>query len=171
MKLTRAVVAGGGAALVVVLLLLAAQRILGVPTDLGTLLGTLALPDGGVGAWLVGTAGQVVVGAAAGALYAAVFEFVFRRAGPLAGLAVAVPHVVVAGLAVGFLPVWLGTGTEAVPGAFLGFGGARAVVCFVAAHLLFGALVGWCYGRTRHRAAAPAPRWRDLPVPDETGVA
>lgn len=162
MKLGRAVASGVLGALLVLVLLWLARWLLGTPTDLARLLGNVLLPGAGRLAWWSGVALQLVVGAAAGVVYAAVFEYAMRRAGPLAGVGVAIPHAAIAGLLVGFLPLWRWPIASPLPGAFLAFAGATAAACFIVAHLAFGALVGLCYGRTRHRATAPAPVWREL---------
>ena len=165
MKLARAVVGGGIGALLTVLLLALAQRMSGAATDVSTVIGALVFSSGGGVAWCVGAATQLVIGAVAGVLYAAAFEWVFRHAGAVVGLLVAIPHAVVAGLAIGFAPVWLRAAPDALPGAFLAFAGPAAAACFIAAHLVFGAFVGVWYGETIHRTATPAVTWHDVPSP------
>ena len=82
--------------------------------------------------WLAGAAAQLVVAIVAAIVYAVIFEFVTRRAGPLIGLAIAVPHVIVAGLAMGFIPAFplidAGIGP---PGAFMEYRGRWVIATFV----------------------------------------
>jgi hypothetical protein len=126
------------------------------------MIGELVLPDAGAAAWALGALLQLVLGAVTGIAYAIVFEFVFRHAGWLAGLAVALPHVLVAGIAVAWFRVGAGPDDAALAGAFMAFAGAAAAAWFVGAHCVYGAVVGACYGPTRHAASAPAVAWREL---------
>jgi hypothetical protein len=114
--------------------------------------------------WLTGAAAQLIIAAIAGVVYAVIFEIVTRRAGALIGFAIAVPHAVVAGLAIGFIPVSrlidAGIGP---PGAFMEYRGAWVVATFVLAHLAFGTLMGSLYGTAQH-APHTTRQWRDITI-------
>jgi hypothetical protein len=79
------------------------------------------------------------------------------------GIVVALGHVVIAGLAVGFLPA---TGLIAAditpPGAFMEYRGGYVVLAFVLAHLAFGAIVGALYGVPRLDVPTSIVAWRDV---------
>jgi hypothetical protein len=113
--------------------------------------------------WLAGAAAQLAIAIIAAIVYALIFELVTRRAGPLIGLAIAVPHAIVAGLAMGFVPasrlIDSGIGP---PGAFMEFRGPWVIVTFVLAHLAFGALVGKLYGSAHHAPAAARYRVQEI---------
>lgn len=169
MKIVRALVSGLVGAVATVLLFLAAHVVLGPAADPSVVIGQLVLPDSGAAAWALGALLQLVLGTVTGIAYAIVFEFVFRHAGWLAGIAVAIPHVVVAGLAVAWFRVGVGPYDPALAGAFLAFAGLAAAVWFVAAHCAYGAIVGACYGATRHRASAAAVTWHEAHVEGAEG--
>jgi hypothetical protein len=113
--------------------------------------------------WLAGFVAQLIVAVIAAIVYAAIFEWVTRRAGFWIGVAIAVPHLVIAGLIVGFLPAdpLIAAGLRA-PGAFFEYEGVWAVIAFICAHLAFGAVVGTIYGATRHPATAAPRIWLDV---------
>jgi hypothetical protein len=130
--------------------------------DLTALAAAAATGRTGDAVWLAGCAAELVVGAVAGLVYAVIFEWVTRRGGALVGLAVAIPHLVVAGFAVGFLP-----GTRVItagvmpPGAFLEYWGGWVVAAFIAAHLIFGVVVGAIYGKPGTSGAGAGVVWLD----------
>jgi hypothetical protein len=165
-KTGRAIRAGIEGAIVVVTALILVGWISGASSDLCRLGGVILMGRLDVVGWLAGAAAQLVIAIIAAIIYAAIFEFVTRRAGPLIGLAIAVPHVIVAGLAVGFIPaaplIDAGIGP---PGAFMEFRGPWVVVTFVLAHLAFGALVGKLYGRAHHSPVRSSYRWTEITAP------
>ena len=165
MKIRRAVVAGLAGCLVVI----AAMMIVGTMTDRGAdlcaLAGAVVTGRDGAGAWLVGLVAQVVVAIVAALVYAAIFEWIVRRAGALMGFAIALAHVAVAGIAVGFLPVsgMLSAGMSP-PGAFLEYRGWWVIGTFVLAHLAFGVIVGMVYGKPLHSIETMRGTWNDVTV-------
>jgi hypothetical protein len=163
MKLARAIgsgLLGGGVAGVV---FCAGIWPLHANSDVVALFGVMIVSGGGVVAWLIGCMVQLVVAAIVGVIYAVVFEWVTRRSGALVGLLIAIPHLVVAGLAMGFIPMGGGELGVGHPGAFLEYRGALAIVVFVIAHLLYGITVGVAYGRPRHALPAERPlTWEDV---------
>jgi hypothetical protein len=165
-KVGRAIVAGIAGGIVVVTALIVVGWIAGASSDLCRLGGVILTGRTDAVGWLAGAAAQLGVAIIAAIVYAAIFEFVTRRAGPLIGLAVAVPHVIVAGLAIGFIPasrlIEAGIGT---PGAFMEFRGAWVIATFVLAHLAFGALVGKLYGRVQHSPVRAGYRWTEITAP------
>lgn len=163
MKLLRAVAAGILGAVLVYLIVLASGVLSSRYADLCLLSGASLTGELGPGTWLIGAAGQLVVAVVAAIVYAVIFEWVTRRAGPVVGFIVALGHVVVAGIAVGFMPAGrLLAADVAPPGAFMEYRGLLVVGGFILAHLAFGTLVGVLYGRPRHRADVPAVVWRDV---------
>lgn len=163
MKLTRPILAGVVGVVIVYIIVLFGGELSGRSTDLCYLLGASisARLDGWT--WLLGAVGQLVIGIVAALVYAAVFEWVTRRAGVMVGFAVALAHVVVAGIATGFLPAQrlLDAGLDP-PGAFLEYRGLFAIMAFVIAHLLFGCIVGVLYGRPRHTVVEWRATWIDV---------
>ena len=163
MKTGRAIVAGIVGGIVVVAALILVGWMSGASADLCRLGGVVLTGRMDAIGWLAGAAAQLVIAIIAAFVYAAIFELVTRRAGPLIGLAVAVPHVIVAGLAMGFIPVSrlidAGIGP---PGAFMEFRGPWVIATFVLAHLAFGALVGRLYGNVRHATATARYVWKEI---------
>jgi hypothetical protein len=151
MKIGRAVLAGVLGVVLVYAIVWSAGKLSDHPADLCLLLGSSATADDGGATWALGAAGQLAVGIIAALVYAAIFEWVTQRAGPIVGFVVALGHVVVAGIATGFLPAGqlVDAGIDP-PGAFLEYRGLVVMGAFVVAHLLFGVLVGTLYGRVRH---------------------
>jgi hypothetical protein len=164
MKLSRAVVGGliGGVAVMAIVWL--GGWASGSDGDLSALLGAVITHDDGLLAWTIGCVVQLVVAAVAAIVYAAIFEWVARRGGAIVGLVVAMGHVVVAGLAVGFLPVdgIVAAGLQP-PAAFMEYRGLWVLTAFIVAHLLFGVIVGAMYGRTIHWATRSSVQWREVP--------
>ena len=163
MRIGRAISAGIVGGIVVVVALCVIGWITGANSDLCMLGGVVLTGRLDAIGWLAGAAAQLVVAIIAAIVYALIFEFVTRRAGPLIGLAIALPHAIVAGLAMGFIPasrlIDAGIGP---PGAFMEYRGPWVVATFVLAHLAFGALVGKLYGNARHTPAAARYQWTDI---------
>jgi hypothetical protein len=134
--------------------------------DLAALTATTLLRSADGAAWIVGLLVQLVIGVVAAFAYATVFALVTRRAGVVIGLLTAIPHVVIAGLVVGFVPAdRIVAGGILPPGAFYEYRGLACTIAFVAAYLVFGAIVGGLHARTVHVAAPPNVRWIDVPRP------
>jgi hypothetical protein len=163
MKLGRAILAGIAGGIVVVTAMCVSGWITDANADLCRLGGVVLTGRLDAIGWLAGAAAQLAVAIIAAIVYAAIFELVTRRAGPLVGLAIAVPHVIVAGLAMGFVPasrlIDAGIGP---PGAFMEYRGPWVIATFVLAHLAFGALVGSLYGLAQHAPAAGSYRWKEI---------
>lgn len=165
MKPGRAAVAGVIGAVIVYLIIYVAGAASGHHADLCLLLGASITGAAGGISWVVGAIGQLVIAVIAALIYAAIFEWVTRRAGPFVGCIVGLAHVVVAGIATGFLPAHrLIEADIGVPGAFLEYRGLATVIGFVVAHLLFGTIVGALYGRVRHFVADSRVVWRDVSI-------
>lgn len=150
MRVRRALGAGVLATVAALLVAGALRWATGATLDPAEPLGRLLLPESwttwrGV-ALATGVVAHVVGGALLGVGYAAVFEWVTHRAGALVGLALAVPHAVVTGLAFAFFPLLRPALFAAdPPGAFLEYGGAGAALSLVAFVLVYGTLVGTLY--------------------------
>jgi hypothetical protein len=162
-KVGRALLAGFVGAVVAVLSFLVAHLVLGPAADPSSLLGSIVFPADPRAAWALGALLQLIGGSIAGIAYAIVFEFVFRHAGALVGVAAAIPHVTIAGIAVAWMHVGGTRNDPALAGAFLAFNGVLTAAWFVATHLVLGAVIGLCYGPTRHPASAAPVVWRELP--------
>jgi len=166
MKLERVIVAGVVGGCAVLLIVWAGGLLAHADGDLVGLSAAALFARAGWIAWVGGLIAQLVVAVAAAIAYAIVFEWVTRRANALIGLAVALPHVIIAGLVVGFLPASrLIAGDVMPPGAFYEFRGAWCIAAFVAAHLAFGVLVGAMYGRTRHTMPTVTYRFVEVAQP------
>lgn len=163
MKLTRPVLAGIIGVVIVYIIVLLGGKLSGRSTDLCYLLGASISAHLDSWTWLLGALGQLMIGIVAALVYAAIFEWVTRRAGAAVGFVVGVAHVVVAGIATGFLPAQrlLDAGLDP-PGAFLEYRGLLAIVAFVLAHLLFGCIVGILYGRPHHTILEWRATWLDV---------
>jgi hypothetical protein len=164
MRLSRAISAGVvGCAIVVALVWLGGQ-IDHTDADLPALAASIVFGDTGTAAWIGGLVTQLIIATVAAFVYAGVFEFVTERANVWLGLAIAVPHVIVAGLVVGFLPASrMIEGGVTPPGAFFEYRGLWCVVAFIVAHLAFGAVVGLLYAPTRHAYPRAHRRWSEAP--------
>jgi hypothetical protein len=163
MKLRRAIAAGVLGAVLVYLIVLAAATLSSSHADLCLLIGASITGRLGGWSWLIGAVGQLIVAMVAAIVYAAIFEWVTRRGGAIVGFIIALGHVVVAGIAVGFMPTSrLIAADMAPPGAFMEYRGLLVIAAFILAHLAFGTSVGMLYGRTRHRTEVPVVVWRDV---------
>jgi hypothetical protein len=163
MRSRRAVLAGVVGGITVLAIVWAGGYASGANADLVALTAAIVLGRVTIATWIVGLCAQLAIAIVAALLYAAVFEWITRRAGVLIGLAIAVPHVVVAGLAVGFLPGdrLIGAGI-APPGAFYEYRGFWCLAAFIAGHLVFGSIVGAMYGPTRHVAPWTKRVWSEV---------
>jgi uncharacterized membrane protein len=163
MRVSRVFLSGMIGCIVAVAIMVAAARLSGSAADICTLTGAVAIGRTEALGWFVGFIVQLVIAVIAAFVYACIFEWVTRRAGPLIGLAIAVPHVVIAGLSIGFLPAAPLIAHGIAPAAaFLEYDGGWTVVGFVCAHLAFGFLVGSLYGKTRHAIPANRREWRNV---------
>lgn len=164
MKSGRAIIVGIIGAIVVMLIVWLGGRVGGASADLAALTAASIAGRTDVSTWLAGVVTQLVLGACAALVYAALFEWLFEHAGSWLGLAVAVPHAIVAGLILGFLPAdrLIAAGLTP-PGAFYEFAGGWCIAAFVVAHLAFGWFVGAAYGRTRHTVHSTPRAWTEVP--------
>lgn len=143
MAYPRAFLAGAFAGIVMSLLMVA-TRLAGVAVTLEMMMGTMVF-DAGPVAWVAGFVMHVVLSGLIGIAYLWVFESVTKRGGVARGMAVSVPHLVIAGVAMGaVVPAVHRLIPESVagPGYFLASQGLAGIVAFVLLHLVFGAIVG-----------------------------
>jgi uncharacterized membrane protein len=163
MRISRVLLSGVVGCIVAVAIMVLAARLSGSAVDICTLTGALVIGRTDALGWAVGFIVQLTIAVIAAFVYAGIFEWVTRRAGALIGLAIAVPHVVIAGLSIGFVPAAPLIAHNVAPaGAFLEYEGGPAIVAFVCAHLAFGAVVGSLYGKTRHTIPANRREWRNV---------
>lgn len=164
MKKRRAVVTGIVSGLLVLILVWIGGLLGHTDADLSALTAAVVFRRADGPAWFGGFAAQLLVGAIAGVVYAVCFEWATRRAGVLIGLVIAIPHTIIAGVTIGFLP-----GPRIIaaglmpPGAFYEYRGAWCVAALIVAHLVFGALVGVAYGPTIRTSSRSHRRWSDIP--------
>ncbi len=162
MKVRRALFSGVIGSVLVLILVWMGGRLGDADADLAALTAAVLFRNAAGAAWVGGFVAQLIVGAIAGVVYCGIFELVTERAGAWIGLAVAIPHAIIAGLAVGFLPAhrMLDAGV-APPGAFYEFRGAWCIAAFVLAHLAFGCSIGAMYGQTTHTYARVRRHWAE----------
>jgi uncharacterized membrane protein len=166
MRSRRLILSGIVGCIVVVAIVAAAERLSGSSADICSMAGALVIGRTDALGWLIGFIVQSVIAVIAAFVYGAIFEQVTRHAGAMIGLAIAIPHAIIAGLGVGFIPADpLLARNLAPPGAFLEYEGVWAALAFVCAHLVFGIVVGSLYGRTRH--TIPTTRVRAHRVEDQ----
>jgi hypothetical protein len=166
MKPGRAVAAGIVGCGAVLLVVWFAGEVTGVDGDLVALSSAAVFGRVTTVSWLAGLIVQLAVGIVAAIVYATIFEWVTRRGGPLIGSIIGIPHAMVAGLVVGFLPgARLIDAGIAPPGAFLEYRGAWCIAAFIAAHIAFGWIAGAVYGSSRNRVATSGRVWREIPPP------
>ena len=162
MKFSRVVIAGVLGAVLVYAIVRVTGALTSMPADLCELLGSSITAADSVWTWLLGGVVQLALGIVSSFVYAAIFEWVTQRAGAAVGLLVGIAHVVVAGVATGFLPAGrLIEAGLAPPGAFMEYRGILVVVAFAVAHLAFGMTVGALYGRPLHKINARRTVWRE----------
>jgi len=163
MNVRRTILAGTVGFVIVVTVIALTGEVVGSDGDICALAGTVLTGQRDALGLAVGFAANLVVALVAAFVYAAVFEWVTRRAGAIVGFLLAIPHMMLAGLVVGFLPAG---GLERYgltpPGGFLEYRGGWVVAAFVIAHLAFGVVVGALYGDTCHRVPSARPVWRDI---------
>jgi uncharacterized membrane protein len=163
MRIRRLIFSGIVGGIVAVAIIVVTERLAGSTIDICTIAGVLVTGRTDPAGWLVGFVVQLVIAVIAAFVYAALFEWVTRRPGSLVGLAIAIPHTIVAGLSVGFLPGDSLLARDVPPsGAFLEYEGWWAVLAFVGAHLVFGVLIGLMYGKTRHAIPSTRRLWLDV---------
>ncbi len=143
----------GGAAVTVILTL---ARMVGIPANIGMMLGTTFGLMPGSGTWLLGFVIHLVVSGLIGIVYATVFEFLLHQSGSAAGLGTAIIHAILAGLFMGIVPMMNPTIPEIMPapGLFLSNLGGPGVVLFFVMHLIYGWIVGAWYGPVLHPVTA-----------------
>jgi hypothetical protein len=130
-----------------------------LPRNVGLMLGSLVLREVSLSAWALGMLIHLCLGGVFAVGYAWIFDAVLRRSGAALGLGVAAAHVAVAGPLLLLVPRVhpLVPGLLPAPGAYLASLGAFGVPVFVAAHLLFGVIVGGIHAdlplAAPHRAA------------------
>lgn len=153
MKLDRAFWAGVVAGVAMVSLLWVG-RLLGLHADFAEIWGTMLLPPG-VASWLLGLVIHLLISGLVALAYAWAFETITHRAGAGAGMLLAIPHAIIAGILLGLVPAVtpLGVAGHPAPGAFMAHGSVLGVVVFFLAHLLYGALVGVLYAPFLHPSA------------------
>jgi len=147
----------GAAAMTAVMLAARGLDLSGI--DLELLLGSLVTSTLGFGPWFLGLGIHFMIGAGFGMVYAALME-TFNKSGWRAGLAIACVHVLAAGLIlplIGAAHPLVRTGLLPSPGPFASGMGGAAVVLFVLLHLLYGVIVGACYGVVSPAAEEPDP--------------
>jgi hypothetical protein len=151
MKANRAFFAGVLGGLVMTILLGVARGVGLAELNLEMTLGTVAIrPD--LNAWILGLFLHILLAGVFALLYGQLFE-VFRRAGPLMGVAVGLSHAVVVGVILGVLSrlhPTVGTAALPDPGFFATNLGATDVIIFFAVHVVFGMIVGTLYEKPLH---------------------
>ncbi len=163
MKAGRAIILGIVGCVLVLGIVWVGGRLEHTDADLSALAAAVLFARADGLAWIGGFITQLVVGAIAGLVYAACFEWVTERAGPLIGLAIGIPHAIVAGIIIGLLPGQrMLDAAIAPPGAFYEYRGLWCVIAVVLAHLVFGTFVGALYGPTRHTYARSHRRWAEV---------
>jgi hypothetical protein len=146
---------------VVMTLLLWLCRMLGVTAyDPSLDLGSIFTEDTSTSAWALGFVARILIGVFVAFAYAEVFEAwagaTWRR-----GLLLAIPHALIAGLALLTLPSLhpLMPGDLAAPGFMALNHGWITVIVFILMHLAYGAIVGGLYEvRPEHALRRPLSR-------------
>lgn len=163
MKLSRTLVIGLLGAILAVGIERVAGWVVGRDADLCRLAGVVLTGSATTMSMLVGCAAQLIVAVISAYVYAVIFEYVTGRAGALTGFVIGLGHVIVAGLAVGFMPgERLMNAGVMPPGAFMEYRGVIVLAGFLLAHVAFGTFVGATYGATVHVASPAPPRWREV---------
>ena len=167
MKLVRAIGAGLVGTGVVLLVVWGVGRLTQTDGDLSALAAAVVFGVLNTLTWWLGLILQLIVGVVVAIVYATIFEWITRRAGLLLGLAIGIPHAILAGLGVGALPAsrMIDAGIMP-PGAFYEYRGAWCIVAFVLAHVAFGCIVGAAYGQTRHGVPWVSRPWRAVARPE-----
>lgn len=125
-----------------------ARNLMGMEVHLEQILGTLFGGPPTLGKTLMGFVLHLVLSGMIALLYAVGFEKVTQRASAGLGVLFSLPHIVLAGIFMGYiLPVMHPLVPEqmAGPGPFMSNLGILGVVAFVMLHLIYGAIVGAMY--------------------------
>lgn len=148
---------GGVMGALVMTLAMGIGRVFHVPVNLEALLGSLLTGKLSFGTWCLGLALHLGIGAGLGMVYAFVLEAAFRRSSWALGVAVSVPHLVLAGVGLGLIAAIHPLLPDALvdPGMFMMDLGPPAFAGFVILHLVFGAIVG---GMCARREPERTPR-------------
>lgn len=140
----------GGAMMSAILL---AGRMLGMEgPNLELMTGSLVTGTISMTAWLTGYVIHLAVSGGIACIYSRAFEKITEEAGAALGIAFSVPHLVISGILLGFLP-WIHPlmggspqmitpGTMGAPGFFAVNYGATGSFAFILVHLVYGAFVG-----------------------------
>lgn len=124
-------------------------KAIGMPMDMPLLLGLMVRDDGSAGTYVVGGIVHLMMGAAFGIVYAALFDLL--KVDPTWGWGAlfGAVHGVIAGFALGMMPAFhprMGTGKAlAAPGLFGVRYGAMMPAGIVLLHILFGIIVAGLY--------------------------
>ena len=144
MKYARAIlfgILGAGVMSVVSAVLRAAS----VPVRIEMLLGTVTGLPPSAGAFALGLAMHLTIGAFFGLLYGAMFERVWNHGGAFIGMLTTIPHSLFIGMLVGFTPQFHPLVPDVIPepGPYFSHeGGWLGPVAFLGLHLLYRAIVG-----------------------------
>jgi hypothetical protein len=132
-------------------LLMAMARAKGMDVKLELMLGTFVGLEPGELALSLGIALQLLCGTLFALGYAWLFERVLHHGGMAAGLLLAIPHAVAAGLLLAVVPALHPLVPERLPapGPFVASLGSAGVVALFVLHLAFGAIVGGIYGHVK----------------------
>ena len=158
-------VSGGMLGAVAALAIIVASRWLSPDdSDVLPLLGGIPLYGAHGSSLLVSGVLQLIIGAVSSLLYALVFEYIMSWADWKLGGTLGLMHAAVGGLVVAYLPLLhTDPSPRTVPGAFLSFLGWGMVLAFLAAHVVYGAIVGAWYGSLRRIVSQRSEvRWREL---------
>lgn len=152
MNYSRAFLAGAFGGIVMSVLMFLGRAVMGMDVNLEMMMGTMFFDPGPV-AWIVGFVMHVMLSGLIGIAYLWAFETITKRAGVAMGLAISVPHILIAGVVMGaVIPAVHRLIPEQMPGPgyFLANHGTLGIVAFVMLHLVFGGIVGaMCVGHLR----------------------
>ncbi len=151
MKLNKAIL-GGVVGAGLMSMIMAMAREMGMNVNLEQMLGTMTGMTPSATTFVIGLVVHLMMGAAFAVAYAWLFEHVIHRGGWTTGALVAIPHIVVAGLMMGVIPMIhpLMPNPVTPPGLFMSALGPMGVGAMVMLHLIFGATVGAVYGGALH---------------------
>lgn len=151
MNAQRAFVAGVTGGAVMSLLLVMARTVMGMPANLELMLGAMFV-DPSTTAWMIGVVMHLMISGVIALAYAWGFENVTHRAGWLVGVGFSLIHVVIAGVAMGMIPMMHPRMPNPMspPGAFMSNLGTMGIVAEVMLHVIYGAVVGAMYGAVIH---------------------
>lgn len=133
---------------VIMTILFAVGRAVDIPFNLAMILGSWVTLEVGVGTWILGFVMHVILGGLFGMIYASFFHG-WRRADWMAGIALSIPHIVIAGFFFWVLPYVHGAIPEHPAFPYLGFlawnYGGWVFLELIVLHLIYGAVVGEIY--------------------------